>query len=117
MPIATDAFTAIGLLVALLVTLQNLVRYVKAGDWNGVIGILLAVATGVVLVVWAAHADVTATLHLIRNAPALGKLDGGSQALLGVSVGSVGPVAVDVIKALDNTRSSAKPKIVGPAES
>lgn len=115
MPIATDAFTAIGLLTVTLITLQNFVRYLKATDWNGVAGILLAVVTGIVLTVWGAHADVTAGLHLIRNAPALGDLDGGSLALLGVAIGSGGPVVTDIVKAIDQSRSSAKPKLVDKA--
>lgn len=113
MPIATDAFTALGLLIAALYAFQNLVRYAKAKDANGAIGILLAALTGCAVVALAAHSDVTSALHLIKGAPQLGNLDGGSQVLLGVSVGSAGTVLADLRKAFDNTATADKPPIVG----
>lgn len=106
-------FAAIGLLVAALYAFQNLARYLKAGDVNGSVGIILAAATGIGAVALAAHSDVTSALHLITNGPALGNLDGGSQILLGISVGSAGTVLADVRNALDNSGSAVKPPIAG----
>lgn len=107
-------FAAISLLVAALYALQNLVRYLKAQDWNGAVGIILAAATGIGAVALAAHSDVTSALHLISNGPALGNLDAGSQILLGISVGSAGTVLADARNAVDGTTSAKKPPIVGP---
>lgn len=106
-------FAAIGLLVAALYAFQNLARYARAKDWNGCVGILLAAATGIGAVALAAHSDATSALHLITNGPALGNLDGGSQILLGISVGSAGTVLADVRNALDNSGSAVKPPIAG----
>lgn len=105
--------TAIALLVAALYAAQNLLRFLKAKDWNGTVGILIAAITGIGVVVLAAHSDATAALHLIDKGPALGNLDGGSQILLGISVGSAGTVLADLRKAIDNTGSAEKPPIVG----
>lgn len=111
---AAGSFTAIALFVAALYAAQNLLRYLKAGDWNGVVGIGIAAATGIGVVALGAHADVTAGMHLITNGPALGNLDGGSQVLLGLSVGSAGTVLTDLRKAFDNNSAADKPPIVGP---
>lgn len=105
--------TAIALLVAALYAAQNLLRFLKAGDWNGTLGILIAALSGIAVVVLAAHSDATSALHLIDKGPALGGLDGGSQVLLGISVGSAGTVLADLRKAFDNSTSAEKPPIVG----
>lgn len=110
----STTFTAIALLVSALYAAQNLLRYAKASDWNGVLGILIAAASGIGVVALAAHSDATAALHLITNGPALGGLDGGSQILLGVSVGSAGTVLTDLRKAFDNSTTADKPPIAGP---
>lgn len=104
-------FAALALLISALYAAQNLLRYAKASDWNGTLGILIAAATGIGVVALAAHSDATSALHLITNGPALGQLDAGSQVLLGISVGSAGTVLTDVRKALDNNASADKPPI------
>lgn len=107
-------FTAVALMVSALYAFQNLARFLKAKDWNGTVGILLAAATGIAAVVLAAHSSATAALHMITNGPALGALDGGSQILLGIAVGSAGTVLADLRKAFDNSATAEKPPIVGP---
>lgn len=108
-------FTAVALFIAALYAAQNLLRYAKAKDWNGCIGILVAAVTGIGVVALGAHSAVTAGMHLIQGAPALGNLDGGSQALLGITIGSAGTVLADGRNALDNSTSAAKPPIAGPS--
>lgn len=110
----TTTFTAIALMVAALYAFQNLARYVKAKDWNGTLGILIAALSGIAVVALAANSDATAGLHLIDGGKALGNLDAGSIVLLGVSVGSAGTVLADVKSAIDNKGSAVKPPIVGP---
>jgi len=106
-------FTAIALLIAALYAAQNLLRYAKAQDWNGTLGILLAAVTGIGVVALAAHSDATSALHLITNGPALGNLDGGSQVLLGISVGPAATDLADVRNPFDHSTSAAKPPISG----
>lgn len=105
-------FTAVGLLIALLIQVQNLIRYAKAKDANGVLGLLLAVAGGVAVAFVAAQAEVTASLTLIEGSPDLGHLDGGSLTMLGVALGTGGSMIIDVLKALDNNNTVRKPALV-----
>lgn len=111
----SGSFTTIALFIAALYAVQNLLRYLKAADWNGVTGILLAVVGGVAVVALGAHSAVTENLQLITDGPPLGSLDGGSQILLGISVGSAGTVLADLRKAFDNSSSADKPPITGPS--
>jgi hypothetical protein len=108
-----ENFSAIALFVATLYAFQNVLRYAKAKDLNGLLGILVAAASGVAVVALGAHADVTSSLHMITQGPALGALNGASQVMLGVAVGSTGTVLADARKAFDNTSSAAKPPLVG----
>lgn len=110
----TTSFTAIALFVAALYAAQNLLRYARAADWNGVLGILVAAAAGIGTVALGAHSDATAALHFVQGGPALGVLDGGSQILLGIAVGSAGTVLADLRSAFDNNDTAAKPPIAGP---
>ena len=106
------SFTVIALFAGALYAAQNLLRYVKAGNWNGTLGIVIAAATGIGVVALGAHSAVTAGMHLIENGPTLGNLDGGSQVFLGIAVGSAGTVLTDLRKAFDNNDSAGKPPLV-----
>ena len=108
------SFTAIALFASALYAAQNLLRYAKATDWNGVVGILIAAVAGIGAVALGAHSAATASLHLVTGGAPLGALDGGSQVLVGIAVGSVGTVVADFRKSFDNSDSSGKPPIVGP---
>jgi hypothetical protein len=107
-------FSAAALLIAFIITGQNFVRYLRAADWNGVLGIVLACGLGVVAVWVAAQASVTDSLVLVKDGPRLGLMDGASLVLLGIAIGSAAPVGVDVLKAIDRHQTSAKPKLVPP---
>lgn len=69
---------------------------------------------GIVLVVLAAHASVTADLVLPGTSMALGVIDGSSQVLVGLLVSSLGSALVDVKQAIDGSDSAAKPPLLGP---
>jgi hypothetical protein len=105
-------FTAAALFAVTVYQFQNLVRYLRALDWNGVLGILLAVLAGIAAVALGAHSAVVDQLRLIDGGPVLANLDGGAQIMLGIGVGSAASGGADLLKALDGTRSSAKPKLI-----
>lgn len=109
-----SSFSTVALLVAFLYAAQNLLRYLKAADWNGVLGILIAAVTGIGAVMLAAHSDALSNLHLITGGAALGTVNGATQIFLGVSVGSAGTVLADARKAFDNSDTADKPKLVDP---
>lgn len=106
------SFTPIILLTTFIITGQNLVRYLKAKDWNGSAGIVLSFLIGWAAVAVCAHAGVTEHLVLVQGQPELGLIDGWSILLLGIGVGSLGPVTVDFFKSRDNTQTAGKPPLV-----
>lgn len=72
---------------------------------------------GIIIVVLASHAKVSADLVLPGMSTALGHLDGSSQVLYGLMVASLGSSAVDVKQALDRSDSAVKPPLLPPTPS
>lgn len=105
-------FTTALLLALAIYTSQNLIRYVRAKDVNGVLAIVLAWLAGLGVAEWAAHASITSGLVLITDAPPIGKLDFGSLCLLALGIGSAAPAIADFFKSRDFNDSAAKPKLV-----
>jgi hypothetical protein len=110
-------FSAMALLIATLYAGQNLIRYARANDWNGALGILLACGLGILVVWLAAQADATSHLKLIEGAQDLGHINGASLVMLGVGVGSGGTVLHDLKSAFDNNDTAKKPALVPPQNS
>lgn len=67
---------------------------------------------GILLVVVAAHAQVTQTLTLPGIATPLGKLDAGSIVLVGLLASSLASSIVDVKQAVDGSDSAVKPPLL-----
>lgn len=114
-PTAT-AITAVAagvLAIAVLVVAQNLIRYLKAKDWNGVSGIVLAALGGIGVVVLFAWAHVTGAIEFIQGQGPLDTYDFGSQVVLGIALGAGGSFGVDFLASRDNHDTANKPKIVG----
>lgn len=105
-------FTVIGLLVSVLVVAQNLLRYARAKDWNGVAGITLACVLGVGVAMLAASADITSSLVLVDGAEPLGDQDAASLVLIGIALGTTGSFAIDALKAFNSSDSAKKPPLV-----
>jgi hypothetical protein len=105
-------FTSAALLAFAVYTGQNFIRYLKALNWNGVLGIVLAWGMGFGIAWWAAQASITAKMELVTDGGPLGKMDTGSLLLLGLALGSAGSAFVDWLKSRDNTQSAAKPRLV-----
>jgi predicted PurR-regulated permease PerM len=77
---------------------------------------LTAWVGGIILVILASHAKVSADLILPGMSTALGHLDGSSQVLYGLMVASLGSSLVDVKQSIDNTDSSTKPPLLPPSQ-
>lgn len=107
------------LLLAALATLASkileLVKRLRAKDVNGVVTILGIWASGIIVTIIAAKAAVTETLVIPGTNYAFGALDGWSQGLLGLTLGSFIAITYDFRKALDNTDSAAQPKLLPPS--
>lgn len=110
-------FVPLLLMAAVVITVQDLLRYAKAKDLNGVIAILVSGAGGIGAVWLAAQADATENLVLVKDSVPLGLLNGASLVLLGLSVGLAAPQIVQLRKAFDNSDTASTPPMVGDAPS
>jgi len=105
-------FVPIVVLLATVKKIVDLLRYARGGDWNGVITQLVVWAAGVGVVTLAAN---TVWADGIRfGDTTLGPLNFASQVLAGIALGSAASLGQDTLKAVDNSQSEAKPKLVGP---
>lgn len=100
------------LIGALISTLLDLVRYAKAKDVNGVSTLLAGFAIGVAVIFLASASKVTSTYRF--NGIALDNLDWASKVFVGMLAVGLFAKVVDITKAIDSSRTSAKPFLVPP---
>lgn len=104
-------------LSALVVKVTDFLRLLAAtargekGHGSAIVTQVAAWVGGIVAVWLAAHAGITE--HLSAGDIVLGKLDGWSQVLAGMMVGSSGSLFVDAKQAVDGTDSAVKPPLLG----
>jgi hypothetical protein len=109
-----DTLTPVVLLGSLGFMLVNLVKYVRARDWDPAITTILVWLVGFILVALAAHTSLTENTPVPGLAGVtFGSIDTWGQVLLGASILSVLGVVDKALKAIDNTRSSAGPSLLG----
>lgn len=108
-----QTLTPLILLATTLYVFQALVRYAKAADWNGALSIVLSCAAGIAAIALAAHSSATGGIVLVQGGAPLSALDGGAVVMLGIAVGTTAPAGADLLKALDGSRTSKKPPLVG----
>lgn len=105
-------FVPLAAMGALVFTLVNLLKNLRAGKWSPVVTQLIAWLAGVVVVVLFAQTDWAATIAF--GGQALSDLNGSSQFVIGLMASSIFGVATEVIKAVDNTDSAAKSPLIPP---
>lgn len=105
-------FTSVAALGATIYTAVNLLRYIKARDWNGVVTLVLACFVGIGVVWLAAQANITENLLLVEDGQPLGLLDGWSLVLAGVALASLSSAFTDIRKAFDNSTTAEKPQLL-----
>lgn len=88
----------------------DFVRNLRGRDMNAVLTQLLAWVSGIVVVWLAAHVDFASAVE-VANVQ-LDQMSLWTQAALGVLLGSGASIGQDLLKAVDNTQSEAKPKLV-----
>lgn len=88
----------------------DFVRGLRGKDMNVVLTQLFAWLTGIVVVWLAAHIDFASAVEVANVS--LDQMSLWTQAALGVLLGSGASVFQDGLKAIDNTQSEAKPKLV-----
>lgn len=106
-----EVFTAASL-AALVWKFTSTLKYASAGDFKNVLTQVIPWVAGILAVMLAAQADVAAGMVVFGD-QVLGHLDGWSQVLAGLSLGSAASVGYDVKKAVDHTDSAAEPPLTG----
>lgn len=110
-------FTTVAAVGAVIYTAVNLLKYLRARDWNGVVTLLVAAVIGIGIACWMANSDLTETLTPIEGGVPLKDMDFGSLALFGIALSSTFSVVTDFRKAFDASDSAAKPSLLPPPSS
>lgn len=97
-------------LIALAVKIVDFVKYLRASDWNAAVTQAATWVAGVLVVLLAANADITAGID-VGGTP-LGAMNVWSLIFVGLSLLSLGSVAYDFKKAVDNSSSSKTPHLL-----
>lgn len=99
--------------VALVKSLVDLIKYVRAKNTNGYVTQLVVWAAGMLTVLLLKASDLATTIPLAGAV----NLDGakwGTVVLAGLGLGSAAMLVNDLKTAIDNTDSASKPPLVGP---
>lgn len=103
-------FVPIVVMLALIKKLVDVVRYATGRDWNAVVTQVLVWFAGVVVVTVFAASDWAGSIAL--GDLQLENMNLASLVLAGLTVGSAASVGQDVIKAVDNGQTEAKPPLL-----
>lgn len=95
----------------LVVSIINLVKYVRARDVNGIVTTLSVWLAGVAVVFLVAASDFGDGI-VIAGAP-LSAYNAASQLFIGLTLSSVAQFANEIRGAIDNHDSTTKPELVG----
>jgi len=107
------SFVPILVLGLVVYTLTNLVKYVRAADWNGVITLLTGWIIGVAAV-WLVGATVWGETITVGGTQSLSLLSAPEKLLVGLVVVSAASGLYDLKKSFDNTDSASTPPLVPP---
>lgn len=98
-------------MAALVVSLINFIKYLKARDVNGIVTTLSVWIAGVVVVFLVAQTDFAA--GIVVAGTALSVYNSWSLLFLGLSISTLAQFANEIRGAVDNHDSTAKPDLVG----
>lgn len=89
------------------------IKYMKNKDWNALVTLLAIHLSGVVVLLFAAATKVTKTLVVPGTSAAIGSLDKGSVAFLGLVITSLSSKLYDFQKAFDRSDTAKQPPLTG----
>jgi hypothetical protein len=98
------------LLGALAKKIVDFLRQLRGKDTSAVVTQLVAWLSGMAVVFLAANVDFAGAIEVANMS--LDQMSLWTQSILGLVVGSVGSVAKDVLKAVDNTQTEASPELI-----
>lgn len=102
-------FVPVLAMISLVVTIINLLKYVRSGNHNGTMTTLAVMVAGVVVVFLVAQTDFAAGIAIADQT--LGDYNNWSLLFMGLTIGSMGAFATDIKAAIDNTDSAVKPNL------
>lgn len=94
---------------ALVITIINLAKYIRSGNWNGTVTTLVVLAAGVFVVLLVGQTDFADGI-IVAERP-MSEYNNWSLLFIGLSLSSMAAFANDFRAAIDNTDSSLKPKL------
>jgi len=103
------ALTAIAFLANKII---ELLKYLRAKDWNAAFTLATIEVSGVIVMLIAAAAKVTETLVLPGTSEPIGTLDTASVVLLGLVMTSLSSTIYDFKKAIDGGDSAKQPPLL-----
>jgi hypothetical protein len=104
-------FAPLAAMAALIISIINLVQYLRAKDTNGVVTTLAVWAAGVVVVLLVAETDFADGIN-VTDTETLASLNTASLVFVGLTISAIGQFGVQIKKALDSNDSAAKPDLV-----
>lgn len=100
----------LAILAAFIKKAVDFIRSLRGKDTNAIVTQIVAWLSGIVVVWLAAHVDFASAVE-IANVQ-LDQMSLWTQAALGLLLGSGASIVQDTFKAVDNSQSEAKPKLV-----
>lgn len=107
-----DTFVPAAATVAMVITVINFIKFLRNGDWNGVITQLAVWVAGVVVIMFAAQTQWAAEIGSALFGTSLAMMDLWSQFFIGLCVGGLATVTNEFKKALDSGDSAKKPPML-----
>lgn len=104
-------FVPILVIGLVIYTLTNLLKYLRARDWNGVVTLLAGWLIGF-LAVWLVGATDWGTAITVGGTKTLNMLSWAEKVLVGLVVVSTASTVFDIKKGLDNSDSAATPTLL-----
>jgi len=92
--------------------LLEMVKYVRAKDWNAAITLLSLWFVGIIVVTVAAHNELTEDVILPQTTIPLGELGAVALGFLGMILTSLVSVTYDFKKAIDSSDSAKQPPLI-----
>lgn len=99
---------------ALVLTIVNVLKYARAGDFNGVFTQFAAWVAGVGAIMLAAQTDFAGAIPV--GTITLAQANAWSQVFIGVTVAAAGSFGAEALKAVDKFQTAAKPDLIPSAD-
>lgn len=100
---------------AIVMSLVNLLKHIRAKDWNSVTTQLVSWGAGLLVAWMLAESDFAESVKLGDTGFTLGNVNGFSLVLFGLTFGAAANVLTDGLKAIDGNDSQKKPPLIPPS--